>query len=136
MSKQAKHRHSSSLSHLLPGRGLFSIVWKLLKLGWWLLVTVGEGLFWLLHGMRFLFRFGRDLHHARKQMKDGSLTCPVGHAVVTEPGPWLCQACGFTYLGSVFVCGNEQCATSASYVSCQICGLSCPSPFILGERHA
>ena len=76
-----------------------------------------------------------DLGKARRRLSGGTLTCPRGHAIVTEGADvaFCCTKCGFVYAGgSAWICGNPECQAITPYINCE-CGLSVRNPYRWGR---
>ncbi len=72
---------------------------------------------------------------ARRIFPGGMLTCPRGHAVVTDGADvvFSCSQCGFVYEGgSAWICSNPECQAVTPYINCA-CGLSIRNPFRWGR---
>jgi len=76
-----------------------------------------------------------DASKARHSLREGALTCPRGHSLVTEGADvvFSCAKCGFVYEdGSAWICSNPECQAVTPYINCA-CGLSVRNPFRWGR---
>lgn len=96
-------------------------------------VFLAENVFGLLRAVRRSVAAGLDALHNLPALTSGVLRCPRGHAVPTDGERYECTVCGFTYEGSVWVCGNPECGAVTPYTDCPTCGLSVRSPYRWGE---
>lgn len=88
---------------------------------------------WLILGARKTLSVLVDLRRAGAVLPGHELHCPEGHIVPTE-GVFECQACGYRYAGSVWLCPNVECPSPVtSYTNCVVCGLSVRSPMRIGK---
>ena len=98
-----------------------------------LILAIFESCFWLMH---FTFVIGQkivDANLARQTIQNGVLHCPEGHPVPTEGEVYECSACGYTYIGSIWICGNAECRAVTTYTNCPMCGISIRNPYRWGR---
>ncbi|MFA5127820.1 MAG: hypothetical protein WC457_02320 [Patescibacteria group bacterium] len=112
-------------------KNVFNIVKFLVTLAANVVVTMTEIAFWLLSGLRFVFKLIVGLWGARSAIRGGVVTCPRGHVFSLVGQVYECTSCGYTYENSsILKCENPECrAPIAPYVNCPVCGLSVLNPF-------
>lgn len=96
-----------------------------------LIVAAIELLWWLVYLLRQARDHIIDALRAWRRTRGGELRCDCGSVVETE-GVFECGACGYTYEGTVWQCGNPECGATTSYTECR-CGLSVRSPYRWGR---
>lgn len=102
---------------------------RLLELTFSVAVLALEAILWIGYGAVYALGFGRDVTRSLRIAFRGRVLCPRGHALPFENATYTCSACGYTYDGSVWVCGNSECRATTAHTECPTCGLSVRNPF-------
>ena len=98
-------------------------------------VRVVATFFWLFRAVVNLSEWWAHWRLARSTHKSPSTSiCPRGHTFETDGLVCECEACGFLYEGSVWLCPNPECpAPVTNHIGCPTCSLSARSPYRLGR---
>lgn len=104
----------------------------LVRIAFRLAVGLAELLFWTNHLLRQLGLKAGDAGAAIATSPKG-VWCPRGHAV-DDRGTWQCEACGWVYDGSAWLCPNPECGATTPYLACGTCGRAVRSPYRWGDR--
>lgn len=107
-------------------------VWGFALLMWRLAVLAVEALLWCIFGARQLSTWAHDARRGYRSLS-GGFHCPAGHPIATDDVALRCDACGFTYRGSIWRCPNPECRLPSSFVDCPTCGRSVRNPYRLGS---
>jgi hypothetical protein len=116
-------------------RSAFGICWTLVQLSVRAVALAWQVVFELLGFAARSCLVLYDVARARHSLPGGKLTCPRGHAVVTEGADvvFSCNQCGFVYEGgSAWICSNPECQAVTPYLNCA-CGLSIRNPYRYGR---
>jgi hypothetical protein len=109
-------------------------LWFLVKLLWAAAVGLATLCWWVWALARNAFHQTVDIAAASRARRGTSLVCPRAHEFPTEgQGLIQCKACGFTYEGSLLICGNPECRAPSQHVACPTCGLSVRNPWRWGR---